>query len=225
MLIAIESSDRLCAACLYDGEEHAVLASKTIDIGKGHAELLMGLIGDVLDIAHARYADLSAAAVCVGPGSFTGIRVGVAAAIGFGIALKIPVTGVTSLQALAFAAAASAKGRPILSLIDAHRGDVYAQSFDGTGLPLDAPRQIALAEIDVAHNIETKLICGSGAALLQDAYPDLHLHIAENCALPDVDALARASLNPLMVVPAKPLYLRRPDAKPQESYTMARALR
>jgi tRNA threonylcarbamoyl adenosine modification protein YeaZ len=223
MLLAIESSDRLCGACLFDVGARRVVAAKTIDIGKGHAELLMGVIDEVLAEAKASYADLASIAVCVGPGSFTGIRVGVSAAIGFGVALNIPVIGVTSLQALAVERIG--KSSEILCLIDAHRGDVYAQSFSKEGVPLDQPRQISLENIAPLPSLKSKLCCGSGVALLQAVHPELGLRIAEGSSLPTVEGVARAAQNADMHVTAKPLYLRKPDAKPQESYTIARALR
>lgn len=225
MLLALESSDRLCAACLIDETTGAIAASKTIDIGRGHAEKMMGLISEVLDAAKIDYKALTGLAVCVGPGSFTGIRVGLATATGLSIALNLKVCGVTSLQALALAAVGEASGQTILALVDAHRGDVYQQMFSGNGVPLDAARQIPLeesAKLAAAANI---VCAGSGVAVLKAAHPDQAFRTIDGIELPDVDQIARAALNPSMTVGAKPLYLRRPDAKPQEAYTIARALR
>jgi tRNA threonylcarbamoyladenosine biosynthesis protein TsaB len=220
MLLALETSDRLCAACLVDPASKAVVSSVTLDLGRGHAEKMMDVIADVLAKAGKDYAALSGLSVCVGPGSFTGIRVALATATGLSVALGIPVIGVTALQALALQALAKAGGKPILSVIDAHRGDVFVQSFSYDALPADEPRQIpieAAAKLAVAADL---FVCGSGAPLLAGNSPAV-----SHDALPNVDAVAHAALNPAMSVAAKPLYLRRPDAKPQESYTQARALR
>ncbi len=225
MLLALESSDRLCAACLIDETTGAVAASKTIDIGRGHAEKMMGLIIEVLDAARIDYKALTGLAACVGPGSFTGIRVGLATATGLSIALDLKVRGVTSLQALALAAAGAAKGQTILALVDAHRGDVYAQTFAGDGIPLDAARQISLEQAGKLAEAANIFCAGSGVAVLKAAHPDMVLQSIEGIELPDADCVARAALNPSLTVVAKPLYLRRPDAKPQEAYTIARALR
>ena len=216
MLLALETSDRLCAACLMDTATGAVVSSRTLDLGRGHAEKMMDVIADVLAEAGKDYTALTRLAVCVGPGSFTGIRVALATATGLSVALAIPVTGVTALQALALQALPDADGKPILSLIDAHRGDVYAQAFSNTALPVDQPRQIPLEDAAGFAASANYFLCGSGAHLVAAAGFD---------ALPQVDAVALAALNPAMSVPAKPLYLRKPDAKPQESYTQARALR
>lgn len=200
-----------------------VIASKTIDIGRGHAELMMGVIESVLADAKCTYQSLTSIAVCVGPGSFTGIRVGVSAAVGFGIALNIPTIGVTSLQALALAHRNTKQ--EILCLIDANRGDVYVQTFSPQGLPQDAPRQMSLDDVATLPMVQSKRFVGSGAALLAATYPDLKLIDPACAALPAVENIAKAVPNSQLCVAAKPLYLRRPDAKPQLSYTLARALR
>lgn len=220
MLLALETSDRLCAACLVDPSTGAVLSSRTLDLGRGHAEKMMEVIAGVLAEAGKDYASLTCLAVCVGPGSFTGIRVALATATGLSVALGMPVTGVTALQALALQALPKAGGHPIFSVIDAHRGDVYVQTFSNDALPADQPRQISIeaaAEIAAAADL---FACGSGVPLLGG-----HPPAVTQDALPNVDAVAFAALNPAMTVSAKPLYLRKPDAKPQESYTLARAMR
>jgi tRNA threonylcarbamoyladenosine biosynthesis protein TsaB len=218
MLLALETSDRNCAACLLDEASGAILSSKSLNLGRGHAEKMMGVIADVLADAGSDYASLTRLAVCVGPGSFTGIRVALATAAGLSIALGIPVTGVTALQALAVQALDKADGKPILSVIDAHRGDVYAQTFAMDALPVDQPRQVAIAEAANLIAAGKHVLQGSGARLVPG-------NSADGDTLPNVEAVALAALNPAMSVPAKPLYLRKPDARPQESYTQARALR
>ena len=225
MLLAIETSDRLCAACLVDEATGVIAASKTLDIGRSHAERMTGLIGELLSEVNAGFPDLTGLAVCVGPGSFTGIRVGLATAIGLSIALGLSVRGVTSLQALAVAALNEADGRNILALVDAHRGDVYAQMFSSAALPLDAPRQISLEDVGELARAENVAIAGSGVPVLRSANADLVLPVIDGVDLPDVNCIAQAALMPAMTVDARPLYLRRPDAKPQEAYTIARALR
>mgnify|MGYP003449552753 FL=1 len=194
----------------------AVLSSKTLDLGRGHAEKMMDVIADLLAEAGKDYTSLTRLAVCVGPGSFTGIRVALATATGLSVALGIPVTGVTALQALALQAPPDADGKPILSLIDAHRGDVFVQVFSADAIPADQARQIPLEEAAALTKTGNFFVYGSGAHLLAGTGQD---------ALPHVDAVALAALNPAMSVAPKPLYLRKPDAKPQESYTQARALR
>jgi tRNA threonylcarbamoyladenosine biosynthesis protein TsaB len=196
----------------------AVMSSRTLDLGRGHAEKMIDVIGGVFEDAGGNYASLTGLSVCVGPGSFTGIRVVLATATGLSIALGIPVIGVTALQASALQALPIAGGKPILSLIDAHRGDVYIQSFSADALPVGHPCQIPLQEAAALASAGSYFLCGSVTPMVtgQPAADEL---------LPSVNSVALAALNPAMTVPAKPLYLRKPDAKPQESYTQARAMR
>ena len=218
MLLALETSDRNCSVCVADPVSGTIVASITEDIGRGHAERLMGMIGAALGDAGIAYTDLTKIAVCVGPGSFTGIRVALATATGLSIALGVPVTGVTALQAHALEAASTGSGKPIAVLIDAHRGDVYLQNFDTDALPVDASRQIALADLPELPSAAF-VTAGPGANLVA------HEATAATSGPPAVINIARAALDPRFTVEAKPLYLRRPDAKPQEAYTVARALR
>ncbi|MCB1426400.1 MAG: tRNA (adenosine(37)-N6)-threonylcarbamoyltransferase complex dimerization subunit type 1 TsaB, partial [Notoacmeibacter sp.] len=98
-LLAIDTAANLCAACLSDAETGAILGAEVLDIGKGHAEQLMDVIAQAMAEAGAQWPDLTRLAVTVGPGSFTGIRVGVAAARGLALALDLPLTGITTLEA------------------------------------------------------------------------------------------------------------------------------
>ncbi len=225
MLLALETSDRLCAACLYDEARREVLASKTLDIGKGHAELLMGVVDDVLASADAKFSQLTSIAACIGPGSFTGIRVGVSAVIGFSIALSIPKIGITSLQALATQAAQGVVSKDILVLIDAHRGDVYAQRFSPKGEAKTVAAQISVTDLIEGTDFSAVALCGSGVAALQAISPIAAGNTLAEITYPSVEAVALAASSPAFQLPVKPLYLRRPDAKPQASYTIARAAR
>ena len=106
-ILAIDTAANLCAACIFDGERHAEVARTVRDIGKGHAEILMDVIQETLTAAAMSYPALGAIAVSVGPGSFTGVRVGVSVARGLALALKIPAAGVSTLESLAFEARAA----------------------------------------------------------------------------------------------------------------------
>ncbi len=225
MLLALETSDRLCAACLYDSAKRQVLSAKTNEIGRGHAELLMGVIEEVLASADTKFSQLTGIAACIGPGSFTGIRVGVSAAIGFSIALKIPKIGITSLQALAMQATQKAGAKDILVLVDAHRGDVYAQRFSAMGEALNVAAQISLADLVDQTDFTGVTLCGTGLAVLQMFSPATVIAAVPEVIYPSVEAIALAATNPAFQLSVKPLYLRRPDAKPQVSYTIARAAR
>ena len=120
LLLAIDTAFERCSAGLLDMDARRMLARAEPEIGKGHAERLMGVVAEVLTEAGASYADLGRIAVAVGPGSFTGLRVGVAAARGLSLALAVPAVGIGTLDALA--APHIGTGSPILAVLDARRG-------------------------------------------------------------------------------------------------------
>ena len=222
MLLALETSDRNCAVCLADPATGGIVASITEDLGRGHAERLMGMIDAVFETAGCTYQDLTCLAACVGPGSFTGIRVALATATGLSIALGIPVLGVTALQAIALEARGHVRGRDMAVLIDAHRGDVYLQMFSPDATPVDAARQIAIDDAASLVGKSQVIFAGNGVPFVA---PLVEGMAVAGSGLPSVEHVAHAALDPRFTVEPKPLYLRRPDAKPQEAYTERRALR
>ena len=222
MILALETSSSLCAVCLLEPSTGRVLAEISNDIGRGHAERLMDDITEALRIADIGYADLTAIAAGIGPGSFTGIRVAVAAARGFGLALTIPVLGVTSLQAIALQAKEHADSANILVVQDAGREELHVQLFDRNALPLQSPKAMALAVFPQEMSGLNALICGSGLQILDPLSLPKGLRQHVNPLTPTAQFVARAALDPAMTMAAKPLYLRAPDAKPQAGFAIAR---
>ncbi|MBE0578039.1 tRNA (adenosine(37)-N6)-threonylcarbamoyltransferase complex dimerization subunit type 1 TsaB [Devosia sp.] len=167
------------------------------DIATGHAELIFGRIAELLERNGLGYADLQRVVTTTGPGSFTGLRIGLSAARGIGLARGIPVVGVSSLVALSL----SATG-PATVLLDARRGEAYFQTFVGPGQPtMDGdllPMAIAQAAIV------------PGTALISSPFVD-------------IAALARhgATLDPTGH-PPEPNYIRDADAKPQTAARIER---
>lgn len=195
-------------------------AERTEMIGKGHAERLLSTIEAVLAEAGLGYGDLGRIGVTVGPGSFTGIRVGLAAARGFGLALGVPVVGVGTLDALA---ASTGPGSPLLVALDARRGEVYARLFDAEGRPVGAafaaPAAVA-ADLLPAGPVR---LAGSGARLVAAEIGDGRATIVSEAPVAPIGAVAAlaARLDPV-ADPPKPLYVRPPDAKPQTAARVAR---
>lgn len=186
-------------------------------IGKGHAEHLMGIVDRVLTQAGKKLAMVERIAVTIGPGSFTGIRVGVAAARGFALALNIPTVGITTLETMAAAQRAKTPGRAVLAAMDAKRGEIYLQSFSAEGEPLDDPRAVTIKEAQGFASSFDGEITGSAAPLLR---PELTGDYANAFPISIVARLGAAA-DPSSGKP-KPLYLRGPDAKPQAGFAIAR---
>lgn len=144
MILAIDTSAAQCAAALVSG---ATVHARAEPMERGHAERLMPMLAELLDAAGATWADLSAVAVCTGPGSFTGIRVGVAAARGIALGRAIPALGVGRLEALAH-------GRGAVRALAAGRGgSAFAQDFGADGAPLGPPAEGDAAELGALPHV------------------------------------------------------------------------
>lgn len=205
IVLAIDTCLSACSAALWrDGE---ALAAASEPMTRGHQERLAPMIETMMDRSGARFADIDRVAVTVGPGSFTGLRVGLSFAKGLGLALSKPVVGVNALEALA----ASAPRRGLsLALVDARRQQAYWQGFQD-GRPAGAPAASGLADIVdwCLERASPSALIGPGAGLLAARFPE-----AEVVSLLGPDPLAVAGLgaerDPGLL---SPLYLRTPDAK------------
>jgi tRNA threonylcarbamoyladenosine biosynthesis protein TsaB len=194
------------AAVLAQGQP---LAVRFEPMARGHQERLALLVRETMAAAGLPFSALDRIGVTVGPGSFTGLRVGLAFAKGLALALGRPCVGVGTLEALA----ASESGAGLtFAAIDARRGQVYLQAFSGgqTVMAPDVlPVEIAAARLAEFNPGPDTLIVGSGAPLLEGLVPGARIIARE---APDPVALARlAGTKP--PAPARPLYLRAPDAK------------
>ena len=211
-VLIVDTALGACSAAVV--EDGRLLGLRTELMTKGHQERLAGMARDAVADAGGGFGALDRIGVNVGPGSFTGLRVGLAFAQGLGAALSRPVVGVSTLDALAASVEA---GGLVAAVIDARRGQVYARLFrDGVALgaaealPLDVAVERIL-EADVAPTL-----VGSGAVLLSETFPErLGEAVLEPLAAPTPEALARltAAADPATALP-RPLYLRAPDATP-----------
>lgn len=220
-LLAIDTAANLCAACVLDAGADAVMASRVLELDRGHAERLMDMVAEVLREAGLDYRDLDRLAVAVGPGSFMGIRTGVAAARGLSLALGIPAIGVTTLEAIAFDARAAFPGRPVLAAIDARRDEIYAAAFDAAGRETLAPVACRPAELAslVAGDV---VLAGTGAPLLAALRPAKAFDIAAGAATGSIAAYARIAALRTPGDRPKPVYLRAPDARQQAGFALPR---
>ena len=215
ILLALDTAAGDCTAALYDSETDRLLSSVIETIGKGHAERLMAVVDQALDQAGLTLDQVGKIAVMVGPGSFTGIRVGVAAARGFALSLGIEAVGVSTLAVIGLAAREANPGKPVLAAIDARRDEIYAQLFSASGDALTAPLLLGHEEAATLARESDAVVAGSARALLvengqaaADRYPPLFI--------------ARLGVGETALAPS-PLYLRGPDAKPQTGFAVARA--
>ena len=205
------------------------LANRSLVLKRGHAEHLMDEMGALLADAGLAYGDLTRLAVTLGPGSFTGLRVGLATARGLALALDIPLIGASTLFALALTAKRAGHEGALAVAIDARREQIYGQIFAlgseaSEPQPLsDARAQCAHAFADLCLNHSHITIIGSGASLVADSDEALQLVAILPPICPDGAALALWALDQTAPdTPPQPLYLRGADAKPQSSKAIAR---
>ncbi len=211
-VLIVDTALGACSAAVV--EDGRLLGLRTELMTKGHQERLAGMARDAVADAGGGFGALDRIGVTVGPGSFTGLRVGLAFAQGLGAALSRPVVGVSTLNALAASVEA---GGLVAAVIDARRGQVYARLFRD-GVALDAAEALPL-DVAVERILEADVaptLVGSGAVLLSETFPDRFGEaVSEPLAAPTPEALARltAAADPATAVP-RPLYLRAPDATP-----------
>jgi tRNA threonylcarbamoyladenosine biosynthesis protein TsaB len=223
IILAIDTAASLCAACVWDADAGSELGRSVRDPGKGHAEHLMAVIEEALATAGKAYPDVGAVAVSVGPGSFTGIRVGVAAARGLALALNIPSTGVTALDALAEEARETFPGRPVLAAIDARRDEFYVAAFDAAGQPTTKPAAITLPEtVELLGPLDEPVLAGSAVPALVASAGGVW-DVASTLATADIAVYAKlAARQGFSGEKPRPLYLREADAKPQAGFALPR---
>ena len=223
-VLAIDTALEACSAAIFDSASNAIVASDTQIMVRGHAEALMPLLAGVMDRSGLSFSDLDRIAVTVGPGSFTGLRVGIAAARGIALAAKKPVVGVTTLAALAAPYIAADASMPVAAAIDGRHNHIYLQLFGAGGVSLLSPRIVPLNEaVHAAMTVSARLV-GSGARMIADAWagPKPPPPVDERRA-PDIGWVARLGAEAIEhQAPPKPLYLRPPDAHPQRAALLPR---
>ena len=219
LILAIDTALDACAAAVLDIDAGRLIARESQAMKRGHAEALMPLIARVIKEAAIAFAALDRIAVTTGPGSFTGLRVGLSAARGIALAADRPVVGVTTLTAYAAPVVSTNSTPPVIAAIDARHDQVYFQVVSGDGGALVSPRVAPIAEALAAARFGAPHLVGNAAGLLAerwpaDAPPPFRV---EPMPAPDITWVAwlGAAVNP-ETAPARPYYLRAPDAKPSK---------
>lgn len=211
IVLGIDTALGACSAAILDDDR--VLAREFEPMVRGHAERLAPMVDSVMRRAFLPFEALERLAVTVGPGTFTGQRVGLAFVRGLGLALKIPAAGVTTLDAMAAEALAQSGAVWAVACVDAKRGEAYLGARGGGGVLLEPmllsveAAQARVRQMTLEQGTAPAL-AGNGAYLLSG--------IAEPVAVTQPDAVFVARLGLVLPQPSgppRPLYLREPDAK------------
>ena len=224
-ILAIDTSCGAASVAIVESGEIEPLAVVSRVMTRGHAEALAPMAEEAALALAGGLATLDRIVVTIGPGSFTGIRVGLAMARAMGLALGVPVVGVSTLAALAAPLLSEPRPGVIAAAIDARHGSAYFQLFEASGRPLGPPRCDALRECVRGIGAGPAVLTGDAATLLATeahrAGLPYDLGAAGNA--PDIVAVARMglALDPA-ANPARPLYIKPPDARPAPAETIAR---
>ena len=207
ILLAIDTCEGTCSAALVRGEES--LSSRMERIGRGHAERLLPMISELMAEAGLGYADLTRIAVCIGPGTFTGLRIGLSVARGLALSKGLPCVGLMSLPVLAAQAGAD-PDTAVHAIVMGRGGQGFYQAFEGVspdGLPIPVSDAACLDGDVIAAKVAAQpgIVVGSGAPLV-DMSSD------QDAVDPVVLARLARELNPVRHAP-EPAYLRDADAK------------
>ncbi len=214
-ILAIDTALEACSVALLDGD--TVAAEETQLMARGHAEALMPMLARLREKAAFYFAIIDRIAVTVGPGSFTGLRVGISAARGIGLATGKPVVGITTLEALAAPLIAGDASSPVVSVIDARHDHVFLQAFGTDGDDLVSARVVRVAEaLQLIVPLAPRLV-GNAAALLAAAWPAdaTAPAVVEQRPAPMIEWVGRlGQLADVATAPPKPYYLKAADAHP-----------
>ncbi len=224
MLLAVDTACGTCSVAVADAQG-ALLAFMEERDSARQAERLLPMMEEVLHQMQLTYSDLSALATTIGPGSFTGVRIGMAAMLGISLATGLPVYGITTLEAIAwevfsalpFALPEPLVFPPVLVLLNAMRGQVYAQRFAEDGIPINEPALIDVSAIPSWLGTG-EIIAGNCSAIVREILPEINPAYLLPEMMPHASQAAALAAKHLAsgIAPADnlaPLYIRAPDAK------------
>jgi tRNA threonylcarbamoyladenosine biosynthesis protein TsaB len=224
-VLAIDTALEACSVAVLDTEQAALAMHESLPMVRGHAEALIPLIARVLEKGGLDFSTLDRIAVTTGPGSFTGLRVGIAAARGIALATNKPAVGLTTLAVFAAPLIAADDTLPVVSAVDARHDHVYLQVFGPGGRTIVAPRLASLREALRVTATGAPRLVGTAASILAAAWPagERPPSLVDPRRAPDIDWVARLGAAAIETgTSPKPLYLRTPDAQPQDAARLAR---
>jgi tRNA threonylcarbamoyladenosine biosynthesis protein TsaB len=210
-ILSLDTAMAACSAAVIDTDRALPLAAACQAMERGHAEALAPMVAEVMHASGLAFSEIDRIAVTVGPGTFTGVRIGLSFARGLGLARGIPVIGIDSLSAIA---ANEASRGPLLVVSDARNGEVYAASFDGERHPISGPRITTPGGAAEGLPLNALVIgTAKNSVLAMSGRSDLAL--SHESDLPEAARFARLAASATPRGMPEPLYLRAPDAKPQ----------
>lgn len=225
-VLALDTALGAAAAAIVDFPGGTVVAERSEAMERGHAEAFMPLVAGLMEQVEGGFASLDRIAVTVGPGSFTGLRVGVAAARAMGLAIGKPVVGVTTLTAYAAPLLAAGSRATVASAVDARHGAIFLQTFWLDGRRAFGPALVSLEQAVAELRGGPARLAGNAAGLLAAAADarGVTTEVVEPAPAPGIGWIARlgAAADPGLA-PARPLYLRETSAVPQAGARIARA--
>src|SRR3981081_2166947 len=172
LILPIDTALDACAAAVLDTAQNRLIAQGSLAMKRGHAEALMPLVAGGMKESGIAFASLDRIAATTGPGSFTGLRVGLSAARGIALAAGKPVVGVTTLTAYAAPIVSeNDQPHPVLAAIDARHDHVYFQVVGGDGGSLIKPKVAPIAEALDAARFSAPYLVGNAARILADRWP------------------------------------------------------
>lgn len=210
-VLGIDTTQACCSAAVFCSQQNRTMGAASELMQRGHAEALPQIIDKALSRSLLTLHDIDRFAVTSGPGTFTGVRIGLSAARGFALALDKPLAGITSLEAIARNHTDFDKAT-ILAAFDARRHEVYVQVFSN-GKPKSPPQLCDVDDIEQLGLAENTQIVGTASQLLAEKYPQLI--IADVSQLPDAEIIARTGAICQPQQHLQPVYLRRADARAQ----------
>lgn len=212
-ILAFDTSHGNCSVAIHDDTK--LVAEKTDETKNAQAERLLQHIEYCLTSAKITFSDINYIATTSGPGSFTGVRIGIATAKGLHLATKIPLIGITAFESIAENTDLKA---PTLVVIDAKRNQVYAQLLSPSLTPLSKPALLEYSEINTFDFPENYTLTGNGAHLIENNLPKgFTLQNPKNTvSAHSVAKAAHKKLKNKQKNELDPLYIRKPDAKPPQ---------
>ncbi|MGL5445826.1 MAG: tRNA (adenosine(37)-N6)-threonylcarbamoyltransferase complex dimerization subunit type 1 TsaB [Rhabdaerophilum sp.] len=229
-ILALDTALGATSVAVYDTEGARIVSEERSEMVRGHAEALVPMAGRVLDKAGLSFHSIDRFAATIGPGSFTGIRIGIAAARAFGLAHRKPVVGVSTLAAYAAPVLFGGEKRPVAAAVDARHGMIFYQLTGADGRQIAGPGLFSLADAARKVGSGAVIVTGDAAELLARAMkeqnPDFRItpDTARPSPAPPILWVARlASVADPAASPCRPLYLREANVTPQDGARLQRA--